>query len=93
MKSNIKDESIKIRLTKHEKEQLQNQATAANKNLSAYVLQKSLCSDSICQNSFTDVVEASNLLNEIYHEIQKCGDEHLKNFVKSILGRSRKNGH
>lgn len=91
METNNKTEWIKIRISKSEKEQLQKIAADNHTTLSAYILQKSLCTDDIQQSSLPEAIESLNLANEIYHEISKCNDERLKTKIKNIIERGKKN--
>lgn len=88
MKSNIKNEFIKIRVSNSEKRQLLKQAATEKQNLSAYILHQSLHADPPHPNQLPTSIEALNLLNEVYHEVKKCKDVDLKNRVENILGRS-----
>ena len=88
LKSNIKNEFIKIRVSNSEKRQLLKQAATEKQNLSAYILHQSLHADPTHPNQLPTSIEALNLLNEVYHEVKKCKDVDLKNRVENILGRS-----
>lgn len=89
MESNNKTEWIKIRISKSEKEQLQKIAADNHITLSAYILHKSLCTDDIQQSSLPDAIESLNLASEIYHEISKCNDEHLKKRIENIIEKRK----
>lgn len=84
MKSISKNQSIKIRVTKQEKEQLKKLA-GSSKSMSAYMLAKSLSTDSICQESVIDTIEKLDFTNAIIREVEKSTDELLKKSVKEIL--------
>ena len=82
-----KNQSIKIRVTKQEKEQLKKLA-GSSKSMSAYMLAKSLSTDSICQESVIDTIEKLDLTNAIIREVEKSSDAHLKKNVKEILNKA-----
>ena len=92
LKSNIKNEFIKIRVSNSEKRQLLQQAAAEKQNLSAYILHQSLHAGPTHPNQLPASIETLNLLNEVYHEVKKCKDADLKKRVENILGRSIYNG-
>ena len=92
MKSRIKDQEIKIRVTTHQKEQLKKMA-ASSKSMSAYILEKTLPPESNIQNAIIDTVEALDLLNTIILETEKSRDEPLKRRIKHIVDRMVQNGH
>lgn len=92
MKSNTKNEFIKIRVSNSEKRQLLQQAAAEKQNLSAYILHQSLHAGPTHPNQLPASIETLNLLNEVYHEVKKCKDADLKKRVENILGRSIYNG-
>ena len=85
MKNNTKTESIKIKVSKLEKEKLKQLASTAGKELAPYIRQKCLCTDYDFLESLPTAIEAWNLLNEICHEIEKCNDTSLKKRIKNIL--------
>lgn len=89
MKSNTKTktEFIKIRVNKQEKEKLKKLANITNESLSSYILKKSLRKDTDNLNSLPNAIESLNLLNEVWHEINKCNDEQFKNRIKNILNK------
>ena len=80
-----KKESIKIRISKIDKDKLKKLSNSTNESLSAYILRKSLCEDTDIMELIPQTVELQNLLNEIYHEIEKCNDEQVKNRIKNIM--------
>lgn len=87
MKSNIKTETIKIRVNELEKEKLKKLADAENESLSSYILKKSLRTDTDYLNSLPDAIESLNILNEVWHEINKCNDEQFKKNIKNLLNK------
>lgn len=93
MKSNTKNEYIKIRVTKQEKEHLKKQADTQGKTLSAYMLEQGMRTNSICKAPSPDTIDNYDLLNEIYHQIRKSNDDHLKNRIESIIERNIQNEH
>lgn len=80
-----KKESIKIRISKNDKDKLKELSNSANESLSAYILRKSLCEDPDIMELLPQTVELQNLLNEIYHEVEKCNDEQVKKRIKHIM--------
>lgn len=82
-----KNQSIKIRVSKQEKEQLKKLA-GSSKSMSAYMLAKSLSTDSICQESVIDTIEKLDFTNAIIREVEKSRDAHLKKNVKEILNKA-----
>lgn len=91
MKSNTKNEYIKIRVTKQEKEHLKKQADTQGKTLSAYMLEQGMRTNSICKAPSPDTIDTYDLLNEIYHQVRKSDDEPLKSRIKHIMERNIRN--
>lgn len=79
-----KTESIKIRITKKDKDRLMKKAKSSNESLSGYMLRKSLCGDSDLSSVIPQEIDIWNFFNEIYHEIDKKGSEQLKADIQSI---------
>lgn len=65
----LKSESIKIRVTKEEKERLKELSLLNNENLSSYLLKKGMEDHENIYRSIPDKTDICDLLNEIYHEI------------------------
>jgi len=90
MKPTVKSEEVKIRVTKQEKEQLK-KLSASSESMSAYILKKSLSTDTDHQNTIVETVEMSNLLNMVLLEIDRSIDELLRRRTRLIMERGRKN--
>ena len=80
-----KKESIKIRITKKDKDKLKKLSGLANESISAYILRKSLSEDADNVNVTPQTIEIYTLLSDIYHEIEKYGDVQLQNRIRSII--------
>ena len=76
-----KDEFIKFRVTKKEKEALKQLADNGNESLSSYILRKSLYEASDLSDLLPPMIDTINFFNEIYHVIQKSGNDQ---FVSKI---------
>ena len=85
IKNNTKNEIVKIRVSKEEKETLKQFAASTNQTLSAYMLHKSMYTDSDFLKSLPDLFETWRRLNDICHEVEKCTDISLKNRINNIL--------
>lgn len=85
MKTNTKEEIIRIRVSKKEKETLKQLASSTNETLSSYMLQKSMYTDSDSLKSLPSMIDSWKFLNEVCHEVEKSNDEQLKNRIKNIL--------
>lgn len=77
MKKATKSESVKFRITKEEKEKLVKTAKSENESLSSYIQKK------ICQEYpdpfqlLPHIIDTNNFFNEVYHIIEKNGNEAL----------------
>ena len=79
----MKDQYIKIRVTKQEKERLLKLAGKEKNTLSNYLLHKGLAeTDGTGGIPLPEKIEILDFLNEVYHESQKCGDEKLGESIK-----------
>ncbi|MDE6943931.1 MAG: hypothetical protein K2P66_05860 [Lachnospiraceae bacterium] len=85
-----KNTSIKIRLTEQEKIQLKKQA-ASSKSMSAYILEKSLYTNSNKQTSIIKTIEILDVLNTIVLQVEKSSDESLKQCIRNIVERMMSN--
>lgn len=79
-----KSESIKIRVTKEQKDNLVELAKSNKESLSGYILRKSLDNRQDSYGSLPEKIQICCLMNELYHEIAKRGDEQLIRDVKRI---------
>lgn len=64
MNSNKKNEEIKLRVTKQEKEQIR-KLSSSSKNMTAYILKKVFAPDSDNHKSITETVETLDLVTWI----------------------------
>ena len=62
-----KNESIKLRVTKEQKEKLKYLSEQNNESMSAYLLRKSMENKTSSYRFISDKIDICNLLNEIYH--------------------------
>lgn len=81
---NKKNESIKLRVSKEDKEKLLQLSKARHETLSSYLLHSSLQPHSGFETSIPQIIDTFNLFNEIYHEIQKYPDNQLKEKIMII---------
>lgn len=81
----MKNETIKIRVTKKEKDTLQQLSKNNGKSLSAYVLQKSLHENSGSSHLLPKEFDTLNVFNEIYHQIIKSGNKELEKDVAILF--------
>lgn len=77
MKKDTKSESVKFRITKEEKEKLVKTAKSENENLSSYIQKKIKQEYPNPLLSFPQIIDNTNFFNEIYHKIEKSGNETL----------------
>lgn len=81
----MKDQYIKLRVTKQEKEKLMQLAAKEKQTLSCYLLHKGLTgTDGTGSILLSEKIEISDFLNEIYHNIQKSCDEKLKTEIQAL---------
>lgn len=80
----VKKEFIKIRVTKDEKEKLKEISGSEKMTLSSYMLEKSLCTEKNASRLLPGEVETWDFFNEIYHQIQKRGNEELKGRIEEL---------
>ncbi len=76
-KKDSKSETIKFRTTKETKEQLIKNAKSENETLSAYIQKKLLQEYLNPFQSLPQIIDNINFFNEIYHKIEKSGNETL----------------
>ncbi len=82
-----KDEYIKIRISKKDKEILKNLSNKENENLSSFILRKSLSQEPVSSyntNITSSEIHILNFVNEIYHEVSCSDNENLKRKVTAI---------
>ncbi|MDE5939647.1 MAG: hypothetical protein K2H37_11260 [Lachnospiraceae bacterium] len=79
-----KNTSIKIRLTEQEKKQLKKRA-GSSKSMSAYILEKSLYTNSNKESSIIKTIETFDVLNAIVLQVAKSKDESLKKCIRDIV--------
>lgn len=80
-KKDTKSEIVKFRITKEEKEKLIKAAKSENKSLSSYIQKKIQQEDPDPFRYLPQIIDTNNLFNEIYHRIQKSGNETLANEI------------
>ena len=69
LKEELKMESLKVRLSKKDKDTIKYLAELNNETMSAYLLRKSMENDRNFYQLLPDKIEVCNLLNEIYHRV------------------------
>lgn len=79
-----KQEFIKIRISKKDKETLLKLSKKSKESLSSYILHKSLCTTDNSTIALPQQIDYIKFISDIYHEINKSDDEHLKDQVKTI---------
>lgn len=83
-----KDEYIKIRISKKDKEKLIKLSNKENETLSSYILRKSLDQKSVSSYTFPYFtpfeIQLRTFVSEVYHEINKSDNEVLKRNVIAI---------
>ena len=79
-----KNKCIIIRVTEKEKEKLTELSHNCNKSVSNYMLQKSLHEDSELSILPPDKINIINCMNEIYHVVQKFGNQELTENITSL---------
>ena len=79
-----KQEFIKVRISKKDKDKLLKLSKQSKESLSSYILNKSLCTTDNSTIALPQQINMVNFINEIYHEINKSKNELLKEKVKTI---------
>ena len=83
-----KDEFIKIRISKKDKERLIQLSKKENENLSSFILRKSLCQETASSHISSYIlpqeIYVRNFVNEIYHTVNKTDNEELKKEITTI---------
>ncbi len=80
-----KNKAISIRINETDLTTIDQLAATAGMKRSAYMCQRSLSANSNLEKSLRNTVKSWNLLNEIYHEIQKSNDTQLKHRIHKLL--------
>ena len=84
----MKNEFIKIRISKKDKETLMTLSEKENESLSSFILRKSLCQENVSFHSSSCItpqeIYVRNFVNEIYHEISRSDNEQLRRNVTTI---------
>lgn len=76
-KKDTKSEIVKFRITKEEKEKLIKAAKSENESLSSYIQRKIQQEYPDPFQSLPHIIDTINSLNEIYHKVEKSGNETL----------------
>ena len=83
-----KDEYIKIRISKKDKERLKNLSNKENESLSSFIIKKSLSQETVSSHSSPNITPPEiyliNFVNEIYHEVNRSDNKKLKGKVAAI---------
>ena len=89
MKKEIKNETIKIRVTPKEKNKLKKLSESNKLTLSNYMLEMSLCDK---PNTLlpSERIRLINFINEVYHEVKKSNDNQLKNVIYDLYRKNFK---
>ena len=80
----MKNEFIKIRISKKDKETLMKISQKNKKSISSYMLHKSLCGNADSPINLAQQIDTLNFINEIYHIINSSADELLKAEIKAL---------
>lgn len=80
----MKDTSIRIRISKEDKDTLLKLSRKDKKSVSNYILHKSLYENTVSSLTLTKQINIINFINDIYHRINASSDNHLKAEVKKI---------
>lgn len=79
-----KKESIKLRVTKKEKDRLVKLSKAKKETLSGYMLRKGLDDSQNAYSTLPERIEFCTFMNDIYHEIAKSGNGQLERSIKKL---------
>ena len=80
----MKNEFIKIRISKKDKETLMKLSQKNKETISSYILHKSLYENVDSPINLAQQIDTINFINEIYHKINASADELLKAEVKVL---------
>ncbi len=90
MKTDVKDELIKIRISRKDKETLKQIASSEGLTLSAYTLQKIMSDDMISRKDIPNLIQTWDILNTLCREIRESGSQHLITRMDSLMDRYRR---
>lgn len=79
-----KDTSIRIRISKKDKDKLLKLSRKDKKSVSNYILHKSLDENTVSSLTLAEQINIINFINDIYHRIDASDDIHLKKEVKKL---------
>ena len=92
MKQNKMDstrtERITVRTSITEKNVIENNASKKDLSTSAYMRQKALADNDSVLEQIPNYIDIWNLSNDIYHVVERHGDEQLMQNIKNILDHS-----
>lgn len=80
----MKNDFIKIRISKTDKETLMKLSQKNKETISSYILHKSLYENADSPINLAQQIDTLNFINEIYHKINASADELLKAEVKAL---------
>ena len=80
-----KNESIKLRVTKEQKEKLKYLSKQNNESMSVYILRKSMEEKISSYRFISDKIDICNLLNEIYHGLVMSDGRQTEQEVRKIF--------
>ena len=78
-------ETIRVRTSITEKESIEKNASKRHLSTSAYMRKKSLTDNSSILKEIPKCINIWNLSNDIYHAVEKHGNEQLTQDIKNIL--------
>lgn len=82
---NTKNETIKLRVTKEQKETLKRLSKQNKESMSSYLLRKGMEEERSAYSSLPDKIDACNLLNEIYHALAMAGERKAGEIFQASL--------
>ena len=80
----MKNEFIKIRISKKDKETLMKLSQKNKETISSYILHKSLYENADSPINLAQQIDTINFINEIYHKLNASADELLKAEIKAL---------
>ena len=80
-----KNESIKLRVTKEQKEKLKYLSKQNNESMSVYILRKSMEEKISSYRFISDKIDICNMLNEIYHGLVMSDGRQTEQEVRKIF--------
>ena len=90
LKEELKMESIKVRLSKQEKDTIKYLSELNKETMSSYLLRKSMENDMDIYQMMPDKIEICNLLNEIYHRVTLSVGEQKEQEVREVFREALK---